>query len=151
MASTVVNGIDAFKTMSIDHCVMVQCATNAKSHYDMLKSEVKRKSIRVVVLERELKEAKDDLEHYKVELQSQKTTVCVLQTLCNHEDVIVLKGEDAMKKDVIDLCSCDDDWNNIDEFDYNGSVVNGVNTNKKEINKESNHITPDKGRKRCKK
>jgi len=84
-----------------------------------------------------------------VKLQSQKTTVCILHTLCNHEEVFVLKGEDALKMDVIDLCSCDDDWNNSDEFQYNGSdAVNGVNTNKKDGNQKSNHITPDR-RKRC--
>jgi hypothetical protein len=139
----------ASNTMSIDHCVMVQCAMNAKLHYFMLKSQMKKKRKHVVDLEQELSKAKDDLEQTCMELLSQKTTLCVLQKLCNHEDVTVLKGEDNMKKAVIDLCSGDDVWNSMDEeCECIGSDVNDAN--KKESNKESNHVTPDKGRKRCK-
>ena len=111
---------------------------NAKLHYFMLKSQMKKKRKHVV-----------DLEQTCMELLSQKTTLCVLQKLCNHEDVTVLKGEDNMKKAVIDLCSGDDVWNSMDEeCECIGSDVNDAN--KKESNKESNHVTPDKGRKRCK-
>ena len=130
--------------MSIDHCVMVKCATNAKHHYYMLKSQMENKRKHVVDLEQELREAKDDLEQICIELQSQKTTICVLQKLCNHEDVTVLKGEDGMKKDVIDLCSGDDVWNDMDESEAIG-YANGANDKE-----ESNHVTPVKGRKRCK-
>ena len=140
-----VNDIDDSKKMSIDHCVMVKCATNAKHHYYMLKSQMENKRKHVVDLEQELREAKDDLEQICMELQSQKTTLCVLQKLCNHEDVTVLKGEDGMKKDVIDLCSGDDVWNDKDEFEVIGSDANGANDKE-----ESNHVTPVKGRKRCK-
>jgi len=144
-----VNDIDDCKKMSIDHCVMVMCATNAKHHYYMLKSQMENKRKHVVDLEQELREAKDDLEQICMELQSQKTTLCVLQKLCNHEDVTVLKGEHGMKKDVIDLCSGDDVWNDMDEFEVIGSDANGANDNK-DSKKESNHVTPVKGRKRCK-
>ena len=68
--------------MSIDHCVMVQCAMNAKLHYFMLKSQMKKKRKHVVDLEQELSKAKDDLEQTCMELLSQKTTLCVLQKLC---------------------------------------------------------------------
>ncbi len=57
MATIVVYGTDASNTMSIDHCVMVQCATNAKLHYYMLKSQMKNKHKHVVDLEQELRQA----------------------------------------------------------------------------------------------
>jgi hypothetical protein len=144
MPNIVVNGSDDSKKMNIDHCVMVKCATNAMHHYYMLKSQMENKRKHVVDLEQELREAKDDLEQICIELQSQKTTICVLQKLCNHEDVTVLKGEDGMKKDVIDLCSGDDVWNDMDESEAIG-YANGANDKE-----ESNHVTPVKGRKRCK-
>lgn len=139
MAATADNGTDATKRLCVDHCVMIQCATNAKLYYYMLESQVKDKRKHVADLERQLGEAKDDLVQLRNELLGQKTTVSVLQSLCNHEEVIVLKAEDGMKKDVIDLCSGEEDWTNMNDLKC------GVNNN------ESNIITPDKGRKRCKK
>lgn len=81
-------------SMCIDHCAMVRCATNAKAHYYLLKSQVKNSKKRVSDLEEELDKAKDELEQLSNELKSQTTIVDVLVNLCNHDEVRVLKSED---------------------------------------------------------
>ena len=121
-------------SMCIDHCAMVRCATNAKAHYYLLKSQVKNSKKRVSDLEEELDKAKDELEQLSNELKSQTTIVDVLVNLCNHDEVRVLKSEDGgvlcdTENEVIDvdalpsdaLPSDDDDRSSPTDFKFDTS------------------------------
>jgi len=135
-------------SMCIDHCAMVRCATNAKAHYYLLKSQVKNSKKRVSDLEEELDKAKDELEQLSNELKSQTTIVDVLVNLCNHDEVRVLKSEDGgvlcdTENEVIDvdaLPSDDDNRSSRTDFKFADATV-----------KESTLITPVKEGKNQKK
>jgi len=135
-------------SMCIDHCAMVRCATNAKVHYYLLKSQVKNSKKRVSDLEEELDKAKDELEQLSNELKSQTTIVDVLVNLCNHDEVRVLKSEDGgvlcdTENEVIDvdaLPSDDDNRSSRTDFKFADATV-----------KESTLITPVKEGKNQKK
>ena len=135
-------------SMCIDHCTMVRCATNAKAHYYLLKSQVKNSKKRVSDLEEELDKAKDELEQLSNELKSQTTIVDVLVNLCNHDEVRVLKSEDGgvlcdTENEVIDvdaLPSDDDNRSSRTDFKFADATV-----------KESTLITPVKEGKNQKK
>jgi hypothetical protein len=83
------------ETMCIDHSDMVQCAINAKWHYYSLKDEFKDSKKRISNLEKELVDAKKELEQLSHKLKSQCTIVDVLVNLCNHDKVRVMEVIDV--------------------------------------------------------
>jgi len=117
--------------MCIDHCAMVQCATNAKAHYYSLKSQVKDSKANVSDLEKKLKEAKVELRDLSGELTTQSTIVDVFVNLCNHNDVRVLKGEGSgnlsdPQKDIIDLLDLSSDEDDKNSTEKKSNIITPV-------------------------
>ena len=122
------------KSMCVDHCEMVKVATSAKSHYYSLETQFKHATDTVSELKKQLKSARQELHEISEELKCQGTIVDVLEKLCKHEGVHVLKGED----EVVDLANSDEDHNPMVTNELNGSYTFGASA------KKSNTITPVK-------
>lgn len=120
--------------MCVDHCEMVKVATSAKSHYYSLETQFKHATDTVSELKKQLKSARQELHEISEELKCQGTIVDVLEKLCKHEGVHVLKGED----EVVDLANSDEDHNPMVTNELNGSYTFGASA------KKSNTITPVK-------
>ena len=121
------------KSMCINHCEMVKVATSAKSYYY---SQFKHATDTVSELKKQLKSARQELHEISEELKCQGTIVDVLEKLCNHEGVHVLKGEN---EEVVDLVNSDEDHDPMSTNELNGSYTFVASA------KKSNTITPVKG------
>lgn len=122
------------KSMCVDHCEMVKVAKSAKSYYYSLETQLKHATDTVSELKKQLKSARKELHEISEELKCQGIIVDVLEKLCNHEGVHVLKGED----EVVDLANSDEDHNPMGTNELNVSYTFGASAEK------SNTITPVK-------